>query len=62
MVDYETRYVHMEKPFLAKLRHYMLNHTTYVIEKVYPLKYMMNRTHHNTRITMWIMLFIESDF
>jgi len=55
LVDYELKYVYMEKLCLAiifatkKLRHYMLNHTTYVIAKADPLRYMMNKTYQNTR-------------
>ena len=61
LVDYEIKYVYKEKLGLAiifttkKLRHYMLNHTTYVIAKVDPLKYMMNKTYQNTRTSKWIM-------
>lgn len=57
----------MEKLCLAiifvtkKLRHYMLNHTTYVIPKAYPLMYTMNKTYKNTRKSKWIMHLIEFD-
>jgi len=42
-----------------KLRHYMLNHTTYVISKADLLKYMMNKTYQTTRKSKWIMHLIE---
>jgi len=51
LVSYEIKYMYMEKLYLVvflttkKLRHYMLNHTSYVIAKVDPLKYMMNINH-----------------
>ena len=67
LVDYEIKYLYMEKLCLAiilatkKLRHYMLNHTTYVIAKVDPLKYMMNKTYQNTRTSKWIMYLTEFD-
>ena len=57
LVDYEVKYVYMEKVCLAiicimkKLRHYMLNHTTYVITKSNPLRYMMNKTYQKIRIS-----------
>jgi len=49
LVGYEIKYVYMKKLSLVvvfaknKLRHYMLNHTTYVITKPDSLKYMMNK-------------------
>lgn len=58
----------MEKLCLAvvfitkKLRYYMLNHTTYVIAKVDPLKYMMNKIYQNTRTSKWIMHLTKFDF
>jgi len=67
LVDYELKYVYMEKLCLAivfatkKLRHYMLNHTTYVIAKVDPLRYMMNKTSQNMRTSKWIMYLTEFD-
>jgi len=46
---------------IKKLRHYMLNHTTYVIAKVDPLKYMMNKTYKNTNTSKWIMHLTKFD-
>jgi len=57
----------MEKLCLAiifamkKLRHHMLNHTTYVIAKVDPLKYMRNKTYQNIRTSKWIMYLTKFD-
>lgn len=49
LIDYELSYVYIEKVFLAmifitkKIRYYMLNHTTYMIYRDNPLKYMMSK-------------------
>ena len=57
----------MEKLCLAivfvknKMRYYMLNHTTYVIAKANPLKYMMSKTYHNSCTAKWIMFLSEFD-
>lgn len=67
LIDYEVRYIYIEKVCLAmvfaakKLRHYMLNHTTYVISKEDPLKYMMSKTYHNSHTAKWIMFLSEFD-
>ena len=67
LVGYEIKYVYLEKLCLVvvfvtkKLRHYMLNHTTYVIAKADPLNYMMNKTYHNARTSKWIMHLTEFD-
>ena len=39
----------------------MLIHTTYVIAKVDPLRYMMNKIYQNTRTSKWIMYLTEFD-
>jgi len=39
----------------------MLNHTTYVVAKADPLKYMMNKTYQNTRTYKWIMHLTKFD-
>ena len=39
----------------------MLNHTTYVIAKVDPLKYMMSKTYQNTRTSKWIIHLTKFD-
>ena len=67
LIDYELRYIYMEKVCLIvvfvakKLRHYMLNHTTYVISKEDPLKYMMSKMYHNSRMAKWIMFLSKFD-
>lgn len=67
LVDYDIRYIYIEKAFLVvvfldkKIQNYMLNHITYVISQVDPLKYMMSKACHNTHITKWIIFLFEYD-
>ena len=67
LVDYEICYVHIEKLCLAivfathKLRHYMMNHKTYVVARQDPLRYMMSHAYINFRTSKWIMLLTEYD-
>jgi len=67
LVGYEIKYVYLKKLCLTfvfatkKLRHYMLNHTTHVIVKEDPLKYMMNKTYQNARTSKWIMHLTKFD-
>lgn len=44
-----------------KLRHYMLNHTNYVIAKVDPLRYIMNKTYQSIRTSKLIMNLTKFD-
>lgn len=37
----------------------MLNHTTYIIVKADPLKYMIKKTYQNMRTSKWIIHLIE---
>ncbi|KAH9303844.1 hypothetical protein KI387_008248, partial [Taxus chinensis] len=67
LVDYETRYTHVEKLCLAlsfmatKLRHYLLNHKTFVITNAEPIHYMYAKPHLNQRIALWLMLLADLD-
>lgn len=67
IIYYEVQYIHIEKFFLTivfgtcKLRHYMLNHQTYVVVRNDPLRYMMSHAYINSRTSKWIMLLIEYD-
>lgn len=67
LVSYEIKYVYLEKLCLVvvyttkKLRYYILNHTMYVIAKVDPLKYMMNKNYQNVRTFKWIMHLTKFD-
>ena len=50
LVQYELNYTCIEKACLVvvfasqKLRHYMLAHTTQLVAKINPLKYLLNKT------------------
>ncbi|XP_017640077.2 uncharacterized protein LOC108481458 [Gossypium arboreum] len=65
--EYETRYLPIEKLCCAliwttrRLRQYMLYRTTWLISKIDPLKYMMESTALNGRITWWQILLSEFD-
>ena len=67
LFDYEFHYIHIEKLWLAivfatcKLRHYMLNHKTYVIARSDPLKYLMSHAYVNSCTSKWIMLLTKFD-
>lgn len=49
LVGYELNYTAIERACLVvvfctqKLHHYMLNHTTYLISKIDPLKYLLSK-------------------
>ncbi|KAG8498342.1 hypothetical protein CXB51_006632 [Gossypium anomalum] len=63
----ETRYWSIEKLCCAliwttrRLRQYMLYHTTWLISKLDPLKYMMESNALNGRMTRWQILLSEFD-
>ncbi|KAK5793850.1 hypothetical protein PVK06_035012 [Gossypium arboreum] len=65
--DYEMRYSPIEKLCCAliwttrRLRQYMLYHTTWLISKLDPLKYMMELTALNGRMARWKILLSEFD-
>ncbi|KAH9316878.1 hypothetical protein KI387_018647, partial [Taxus chinensis] len=67
LVDYKTRYTHVENLCLAlsfvatKLRHYLLNHKTFVITNLDPIHYMYTKPHLNQRIVRWLMLLANLD-
>lgn len=62
LIDYETRYTHMEKPCygiiftIEKLRHYLSFFTTFVVSLVNSLKYLVNKQHLSSRLVKWLML------
>ena len=41
------------------LRHYLLNQKTYIISKMDPLKYMMNKIMLNVQVVKWITFLSE---
>ncbi|KAA3473594.1 RNA-directed DNA polymerase (Reverse transcriptase), Ribonuclease H [Gossypium australe] len=65
--DYEMRYSSIEKLCCAliwttrRLRQYMLYHTTWLISKLDPLKYMMESTALNGRMARWQILLSKFD-
>ncbi|KAG8472667.1 hypothetical protein CXB51_034555 [Gossypium anomalum] len=65
--DCEMRYSPIEKLCCAliwttqRLRQYMLYHTTWLISKLDPLKYMMESTALNGRMARWQILLLEFD-
>ncbi|KAA3462430.1 RNA-directed DNA polymerase (Reverse transcriptase), Ribonuclease H [Gossypium australe] len=67
LTECETRYSPIEKLCCSliwttrRLRQYMLYHTTWLMSKLDPLKYMMKSTALNGRMTRWKILFSKFD-
>src|ERR1051325_2032143 len=65
--DCETRYSRLEKTCSAlawaarRLRQYMLTHTTLLISKMDPTKYIFEKPALSGRITRWQMILTEYD-
>src|SRR3954452_19184426 len=65
--DCETRYSLLEKTCCAlvwaarRLRQYMLNHTTFLISKMDPIKYVFEKPALSGRIARWQMILTEYD-
>jgi len=65
--DCESRYSVLEKTCCAlawaakRLRHYMINHTTWLISKMDPIKYIFEKPALTRRIAQWQMLLFEYD-
>ena len=65
--EYESRYMMIKKLYCAlgwatkRLRHYMLYHTTWLISKVDPLRYICNKPYLSSQITRWQVLLSEYD-
>ena len=63
--DYESRYSMLEKTGFSlvweekRLRQYMLNHTTWLISKMDPIKYIFEKPALTWRIACWKMLLSE---
>ena len=66
--DCETRYSLLEKTYCAlawaacQLRHYMLTHTTLLISKMDPIKYIFEKPALSGRIARWKMILTEYEF
>ena len=67
LVSYEVNYNNIEKSCLAvvfasqKLRHYMLAHTTHLISKIDPLKYLLSKATLTDKLAKWMMVLSEFD-
>ncbi|GAU31019.1 hypothetical protein TSUD_214550 [Trifolium subterraneum] len=65
--DCESRYSILEKTCCAlawaakRLRHYLINHTTWLISKMDPIKYIFEKAALTGRIARWQMLLSEYD-
>ena len=62
MLDYETRYVMIERFCLAlvwalrRLRHYMMEYSVHLISRLDPLKYLFDRPALIGRLMRWLVL------
>src|SRR5271156_6581839 len=61
LVSYEMNYSAIEKACLAvftsqKLQHYMLSHTTRLIAKIDPLKFLLSKASLTGRLAKWVMI------
>jgi len=65
--EYESRYTVIKKLYCAlgwaakRLRHYMLYHTTWLISKVDPSRYICNKPYLSSRIARWQVLLSKYD-
>ena len=66
--SYEAKYTLLEKTCCAltwvaqKLKHYFLSHTTYLISRIDPLKYIFQKSMPTGRLAKWQILLTEFDF
>ena len=67
LISYEMSYNIIEKAYLVvvfasqKLRHYMLAHTTWLVAKIDPLKYLLSKEALIGRLAKWVMILSEFD-
>ncbi|RVW37117.1 hypothetical protein CK203_084584 [Vitis vinifera] len=67
MLDYETRYVMIERYYLAlvwatqRLRHYMTEYSVHLISRLDPLRYLLDTTTLVGRLMRWLVLLTEFD-
>ncbi|WKA06712.1 hypothetical protein VitviT2T_024600 [Vitis vinifera] len=67
MLDYETRYVTIERYCLAlvwaprRLRHYMTEYSVHLISRLDPLRYLFDRPALVGRLMKWLVLLTEFD-
>lgn len=63
LVSYELNYTSIKKPCLVvvfvsqKLRHDILAHTTQLIAKIDPLKYLLSKVALTRQLAKWMMIF-----
>ncbi|XP_027178013.1 uncharacterized protein LOC113777173 [Coffea eugenioides] len=66
-MQYEANYSFIEKSYCAlawaaqKLRHYLLSHTTYLISRSDPLKYLLEKSMPTGRLAKWQIILLEFD-
>ena len=67
MLDFETRYVMIERYHLAlvwatrRLRHYMTEYSVHLISRLNPLRYLFDRSALVGRLLRWLVLLTEID-
>ena len=67
LISYEMNYSIIEKACLVvvfasqKLRHYMLTHTTQLVAKIDPLKYLLSNIALIGRLAKWVMILSDFD-
>ena len=67
LISYEMNYSIIEKACLAvvfasqMLRYYMLAHTTRLVAKIDPLKYLLSKAALTGRLAKWVMILSEFD-
>ena len=67
MLDYETRYVMIERFCLAlvwalqRLRHYMMEYSVHLISRLDPLRYLFDRPALIGRLMRWLVLLTKFD-
>lgn len=66
-ISYKMNYSIIKKACLAivfssqKLRDYMLSHTTWLVAKIDPLKYLLSKVALTRRLAKWVMILSEFD-
>ncbi len=67
LVGYELNCTAIERAclvvvfFTQNLCHYMLNHTTYLVAKIDPLKYLLSKAALTSRAKKWVLILSEFD-
>ena len=67
MLPYEEKYSPLEKKYVAlvwatrKLKHYMLAYTVWLIARMDPLKYLMEKPGQDGKTAKWVFLLSQFD-